>query len=49
MGRTLLANACRVRGATQLRLVFNKNPVGDATGASLTLFKHDHLVYALAL
>jgi hypothetical protein len=38
----------RVRGATQLRLVLNKKSRCDATGASLTLFKHDHLVYALA-
>ena len=42
-------NAVRIRGATHFRLAFDKNPVGDATGASLTLFKHDHLVYALAL
>ena len=42
-------NAVCIRGATQVRLAFHKKTVGDATGASLTLFKHDHLVYALAL
>ena len=39
----------RVRGATQLRLASGKNFVRDAMGASLTLFEHDRLVYALAL
>jgi hypothetical protein len=44
-GRTLFA----VASVVPPTLSWIKNPVDDATGASLTLFEHNRLVFALAL